>query len=75
MTTTVYRHYKRLRHYLRSLPLIDSLGVARAYFQYLQIGQPFPDHIEVGKDFQTATSAEARNVFEWELDILEHSAV
>ena len=62
--------YKPLRNHLRKVPLIESLGVIRAYAQHLQFGASFPSDIEVPAWFLQASSNVGKRVYEWELDVL-----
>jgi hypothetical protein len=72
---TVYDHHRSLRRYLRNFPLLESLSVVRAYEQHLQFNRPFPNDMEVAVAFRTADNPEAKNIFEWELDILAKELV
>lgn len=65
----MYDLYKPLRNYLRRVSLIQSLGVIRAYLQYLQFGQPFPRDVQVHLEFFRAPRP-ANGVYEWDLAIL-----
>jgi hypothetical protein len=65
----MYELYKPLRNFLRRTSLIQSLGVIRAYMQFLAFGQPFPNDIEVHSGFLRASRAE-NGVYEWELELL-----
>lgn len=65
----MYELYKPLRNHLRRTSLIQSLGVIRAYLQYLQFGQPFPRDIQVHPEFFRGPQR-ANGVHEWELEVL-----
>jgi hypothetical protein len=69
-----YQLYKPLRNHLRGYSLLESLGVIRAYAQYLQFGQPFPTDVEVNKEFLLASRAD-KGVFEWELELLARELI
>src|SRR5947209_237881 len=66
----VFELYKPFRNHLRKLSLIESLGVVRAYMQYLLAGQPLPKDIEAHPRFLQARNRVARGVHEWELDVI-----
>jgi hypothetical protein len=65
-----FEFYKPLRNHLRQVSLTESLGVVRAYIQYMQFGAAFPGDIEVASYFLRAQDAVERKMFEWELDLL-----
>jgi len=69
---SVYELYKPLRNYLRKFPLLESLGVVRAYIQHLQFKQPFPSDIQVLEDLLNERTHKEKMLYapEWELDIL-----
>lgn len=69
-----YELYKPLRNYLRKYPLLQSLGVVRAYVQHLQFNQPFPGDIEVDRGFLLAGPV-GKHVYEWELAILARELI
>ncbi len=71
----IYDAYKPLRNTLRQVSLVESLGVVRAYLQYLQFHQPLPNDIEVIPQFLKARSRPERMVFEWELDTIAREIV
>ena len=66
---SVYDSYKPLRNFLTRFPLLDSLEVMRAYFQFLQIDQPLPKNIQIDSSI-FHTNRYENGVYEWELDIL-----
>lgn len=66
----IYCLYKPLRNYLKQFSLMDSLGVIRAYLQYMQFGQKFPNNIQVDKSFILAKSRLESGVYEWQLETL-----
>ena len=72
---SVYDLYKPLRNHLRQFPLLESLGVVRAYVQHLQFKVPFPANIEVEQEFLRARHRHEKKVYEWELDILAREIV
>jgi hypothetical protein len=65
----VFQLYKPLRNHLSRVPLIESLGVVRAYTQHLQFGTRLPRDIETDPQFLRADRV-GKRVFEWELDIM-----
>lgn len=65
-----YDLYKPLRNQLRQIPLIESLGVIRAYLQYMQFRQQLPADIQVDPSFIHAKNPIERRVYEWELELL-----
>lgn len=67
---SAYELCKPLRNYLRQFPLLDSLGVIRAYLQHLQFDSEIPGDIEVSQQFLSAPSWIDKNIFAWELEIL-----
>jgi hypothetical protein len=69
-----YQLYKPLRNHLRQYPLFQSLAVIRAYAQYLQYNQPFPQDMKVNPAFLTASKAE-KGVYEWELELLTRQII
>jgi hypothetical protein len=69
-TMPAYDHYKPLRNYMSQFPVMESLGVMRAYFQHLQFNQPMPEFIETSRAFQLGRKRIEKGVVEWELDIL-----
>jgi hypothetical protein len=69
----MYKIYKPLRNYVRTLDMVQSLGVIRAYLQNLQFGQPFPKDIEVHSSY--FRSPRAAGVYEWELETLAKEIV
>ncbi len=70
-----FEFYKPLRNHLRKVGLIESLGVIRAYMQYMQFGATFPRDIEVEAYFLQAPNPVARKMFEWELDTLSQEII
>lgn len=66
----VFELYKPFRNHLRKLPLLESLGVVRAYMQHLLARQPLPHDIEVHPRFARARNRLERGVHEWELDVI-----
>lgn len=70
MSTSCYDLYKPLRNHLKQLPLLDSLGVVRAYVQNLQFNQPLPLDVNTAPYFLQAKSRLEKHVYEWELDII-----
>ncbi len=62
--------YKPLRNHLRKVHLLESLGVVRAYIQYLQVGQPLPKDIDAHPRFLHARHPVERGVHAWELDTI-----
>lgn len=72
---SAYDLYKPLRNYLRQFPLMESLEVMRAYCQHLQFGQPMPQNIETGIQFQRGRNRIEKGIMEWELDILSKEII
>lgn len=77
MTTTddynheVFKLYKTFRNSIKKYPLEDSLGVVRAYSQYLAYDIPIPSDMTVfpgANDF-------AQGVHQWELEIIARECI
>ena len=66
----IYHLYKPLRNYLKQFSTMDSLGVIRAYLQYMQFGQGFPYDVQVDDSFLRAKSKPESGVYEWQLETL-----
>lgn len=71
----VYDCYKPLRNYLQYVPLVESLEVIRAFMQYLQFDQPFPNDIQVSPSFLSPKHWVEKRIFPWELDVLAREII
>ncbi|PCI52526.1 MAG: hypothetical protein COB36_14920 [Alphaproteobacteria bacterium] len=69
-----YQLYKPLRNHLRKYSLLPSLAAIRAYAQYLQFDQPFPDYVQVAPEF-LAAAPERKGVHEWQLELLARELI
>jgi len=67
----MYSHYKPLRNFLRGFPLMESLAVAHAYFQFMQFDAPLPKPLGHPRmQLLKGRPGYGVGMFEWELEIL-----
>src|ERR1700719_3609132 len=70
----VYRHYRKFRNYIRTLPAMESLTVIHAYTQYFERGAPMPEKIGVDPVFYDDKEPGKRPHL-WEFELLAKEAV
>lgn len=75
MNQEIYNLYRPLRNHLKHVSLIESLGVIRAYSQHLQFDQPFPNDIEVFRDFLLAKNWIEKKIYPWDLETLARETI